>query len=53
MLNEFNNAHAALRQQDDELEARIRSHELTIRMQAEAPEAAAKPSFTEFRTAGR
>lgn len=39
MLREFNETHAALRQQDDELEARIRSYELAFRMQAEAPEA--------------
>lgn len=39
LLNAFNQGHAALRQQDDALEARIESYELAFRMQAEAPEA--------------
>ncbi len=39
LLQEFNAAHAARTQQDDALDARIRSYELAFRMQAEAPEA--------------
>jgi len=38
LLNAFNRDHADVRQQLDELDARIRSYELAFRMQAEAPE---------------
>ena len=39
LLQDFNYAHAASRPHQSELEARIRSYELSFRMQAEAPEA--------------
>ena len=39
LLQRFNQAHAAARPQQSELEARIRSYELAFRMQAEAPAA--------------
>jgi hypothetical protein len=39
LLHELNRAHADMRPENSELEARIRSYELAYRMQAEAPEA--------------
>ena len=39
LLLKFNRAHAEARSQQSELDARIRSYELSFRMQAEAPEA--------------
>ena len=39
LLNAFNRDHAETRQQNSELEARIRSYELAFRLHAKAPEA--------------
>ena len=47
MLENVNRRHAAMRQYDPELEARIQSFELAARMQVEAPEAFAVESETE------
>jgi len=47
LLQHFNRRHAETREQQTELEARIRSYELAFRMQAGAPEAIALSDETE------
>jgi arylsulfatase A-like enzyme len=46
-IDELNRRHYATREQDTTLDARIRSHELAFRMQAEAPDAVATDNESE------